>query len=196
MRKKKQIARSVETLGAQKARFAWDDKVFLGRKWRVASGEENKEQERFLAAWADILAGAMMKEKAPAHFARNDGRREGGCRGMEEGTMCCVSTREQDGHIAGAMMKEKAPARFARNDVRREGGCRGMEEGTMCCVSTREQDGHDVSCPYKSREKRGAGKIGDGKNRRTSRGLLAWQWRGEFRVKHLADKFWLKSMDY
>jgi hypothetical protein len=118
----------------------------------VASGEENKEQERFLAAWADILAGAMMKEKAPAHFARNDGRREG--------------------------------------------GRRGMEEGTMCCVSTREQDGHDVSCPYKSREKRGAGKIGDGKNRRTSRGLLAWQWRGEFRVKHLADKFWLKSMDY
>jgi len=57
-------------------------------------------------------------------------------------------------------MKEKAPAHFARNDGRREGGCRGMEEGTMCCVSTREQDGHDVSCPYKSRKKRGAGKTG------------------------------------
>jgi hypothetical protein len=26
-----------------------------------------------LAAWADIIAGAMMKEKASAHFARNDG---------------------------------------------------------------------------------------------------------------------------
>lgn len=24
-----------------------------------------------------------MKEKAPAHFARNDGRRDGGCRGTE-----------------------------------------------------------------------------------------------------------------
>jgi len=51
----------------------------------VASGEENKEQEIFLAAWADNLAGAMMKEKAPAHVARNDVRREGGCRGMERG---------------------------------------------------------------------------------------------------------------
>jgi hypothetical protein len=31
-----------------------------------------------------------MKEKAPAHFARNDGRREGGCRGMErEGDESC-----------------------------------------------------------------------------------------------------------
>ena len=54
-------------------------------EWRAASGEENKEQERFLAAWADIIAGAMMKEKAPAHFARNDGRREGCCRGMKRG---------------------------------------------------------------------------------------------------------------
>jgi hypothetical protein len=51
----------------------------------VASGEENKEQERFLAEWADIIAGAMMKEKSSAHFARNDGRREGGCQGMERG---------------------------------------------------------------------------------------------------------------
>jgi hypothetical protein len=66
----------------------------------------------------------------------------------------------------------------------------------MCCVSTREQDGHDESCAYKSREKRGAGKTGGGKNRGTSRGLLASQWRGEFRLTHLADKFLLKSMDY
>jgi len=35
-----------------------------------------------------------------------------------------------------------------------------------------------------------------GKNRGTSRGLLASQWRGEFRLTHLADKFLLKSMDY
>ena len=51
----------------------------------MASGEENEEQERFLAAWADIIAGAMMKEKAPAHFARNDGRREGERQGLERG---------------------------------------------------------------------------------------------------------------
>ena len=80
----------------------------------------------------------------------------------------------------------------------------------MCCVSTREQDGHDVSCPHERREKQGrekqrrenigekqeAGKTGGGKNRGTSRGLLASQWRGEFRLTHLADKFLLKSMDY
>ena len=29
-------------------------------------------EERFLASWADIIAGAMMKEKESAHFARND----------------------------------------------------------------------------------------------------------------------------
>jgi hypothetical protein len=38
-------------------------------------GVEKKDEERFLAAWADIIAGAMMKEKASAHFARNDGLR-------------------------------------------------------------------------------------------------------------------------
>jgi len=35
-------------------------------------GAEQKDEERFLAAWADIIAGAMMKEKASDHFARND----------------------------------------------------------------------------------------------------------------------------
>lgn len=84
-------------------RYAQDDN-FLGRKRRVASGEENKEQERFLAAWADILAGAMMKEKAPAHFARNDGRREGGRRGME---------REHD---------ESCPTRAGKNERREKQG--------------------------------------------------------------------------
>jgi hypothetical protein len=39
----------------------------------MASGE--KSEERFLAAWADIIAGAMIREKASAHFARNDGLR-------------------------------------------------------------------------------------------------------------------------
>ena len=55
---------------------------------------------------------------------------------------------------------------------------------------------HDESCAYKSRENRGAGKTRDGKNRGTSRGLLASRWRGEFRLRTPADKFLLKSMDY
>jgi hypothetical protein len=38
-----------------------------------ANGGQRKVEERFLAAWADIIAGAMMREKASAHFARNDG---------------------------------------------------------------------------------------------------------------------------
>jgi hypothetical protein len=50
-------------------------------EWRMTGREENKEQERILAACADIVAGAVMKEKTSAHFARNDGRREGGRHG-------------------------------------------------------------------------------------------------------------------
>ena len=63
----------------------------------MASGEENKEQERFLAAGADIIAGAMMKEKAPAQFGRNDVRREGGGRGMGRGhdVSCPYERREK-----------------------------------------------------------------------------------------------------
>ena len=64
------------------------------------------------------------------------------------------------------------------------GGCRGMESE------------HDESCAYESREKLGAGKTGGAKNRGTSRGLLASQGRGEFRLRTRADKFLLKSMDY
>jgi hypothetical protein len=50
----------------------------MGDEWRVEGKRRNKRDSS--AVWADIIAGAMMKEKAPAHFARNDGRREGGRR--------------------------------------------------------------------------------------------------------------------
>jgi hypothetical protein len=43
-------------------------------EWRVRNGSDKNERGRFLSAWADIIAGAMMKEKASARFARNGGR--------------------------------------------------------------------------------------------------------------------------
>src|SRR5579872_2559417 len=44
----------------------------LNGGFREANGGRWKVGERFLAAWADFIAGAMTREKAPAHFARND----------------------------------------------------------------------------------------------------------------------------
>jgi hypothetical protein len=42
----------------------------MGDEWRVEGKRRNKRDSS--AVWADIIAGAMMKEKAPANFARND----------------------------------------------------------------------------------------------------------------------------
>jgi hypothetical protein len=45
---------------------------FFGEEGRVARERRNERDSS--AERADIFAGAMMKEKASAHFARNDGR--------------------------------------------------------------------------------------------------------------------------
>src|SRR5579859_665476 len=105
-------------------------------EWRVASGEENEEQERFLASWVNIIAEVMMREKAPAQFARNDVRREGGRRGMERGhdVSCPYERREKreagktkggktsGGRVGAEAWKEgtmyRAPTKGGKNERR------------------------------------------------------------------------------
>jgi len=102
----------------------------------VASGEENEEQERFLASWVNIIAEVMMREKAPAQFARNDVRREGGRRGMERGhdVSCPYERREKreagktkggktsGGRVGAEAWKEgtmyRAPTKGGKNERR------------------------------------------------------------------------------
>jgi hypothetical protein len=40
---------------------------------KVEEEEYCKNEERFLSAWADRIAGAMREENASAHSVRNDG---------------------------------------------------------------------------------------------------------------------------
>ena len=88
-------------------------------------------------------------------------------------------------------MKEKAPAHFARNDGRREGCCRGMKRGHD--VLRFHEGARRARCIVPLQEPE---KTRGGKNRGTSSGLLASEWRGEFRLRTSAGKFLLKSMDY
>jgi hypothetical protein len=54
-------------------KFVW---VELQRKRKRRRGSST--------AWADIIAGAMMEEKASAHFARNDGE------GVQPTVICLI----------------------------------------------------------------------------------------------------------
>jgi hypothetical protein len=50
--------------------FARDDSFFWGEEVARVTSDEWRRKEgirEFLAAWADIIAGAMMKEKTSAH---------------------------------------------------------------------------------------------------------------------------------
>lgn len=52
------------------------------RRREISSHRMRAMGQRFSTAWADIIAGAMMKEKESAHFARNDGEASRGASGV------------------------------------------------------------------------------------------------------------------